>query len=373
MERIKCLYFTEIKNYETLSLKVIENELLPKLAQLGVSVKSFCITHSDIFKKHKNLDFVLSAMDRHIRYPIAANRKLRGDFDIYHILHSINSTMLFAKPNQSKAIVTCHDIHSALPYNKMEFTLRKGGRIRNAFKRIANKAFKKADHIIAVSKNTKRDLVNIMKIPEEKITVVYNGVNHSVFYRRDKKEVRKKLKISSDEKVILNVSSDEPRKNVETILAAVAVLKEKMDMVKFVHIGELSAKSREIIRKNNLTSLVYNTPYVPQKQLVEWYNAADVFVFPSFYEGFGMPVLEAMACGCPVITTNRSSLPEVAGEAAMVTEPADVSGFVKNIEKILAIKKIYNAMRKKSLEQAKKFSWQRCAKETVDVYHCLIT
>jgi len=112
--------------------------------------------------------------------------------------------------------------------------------------------------------------------------------------------------------------------------------------------------------------------FVPDEDLVALYNMATVFVFPSVYEGFGMPVLEAMACGCPVITTCESCLPEVAGEAALYVDGYDALDFVEKIKQVFSSKQLQNQLSKKGLEQVKKFSWKKTAENTIKVYESVV-
>ena len=371
MKRIECIYFTEIKNYETKSLTVIERELFKELEKYNIKIKTFTITHTTIFKNNKNIDFVISALDRHIKYPILARKMFKNNC-IHHILHNINASMLFLKPKDCISIVTCHDIHSALPLKDMEYRLHKGGILRNFFKKISNKAFTRADFIIAVSNNTKKDLMRYLKIPEEKICVIYNGVNHTIFKPREKDMARAKLNLSINISIVLNVSSDEPRKNVETLIEAVHSISKDVPNLQLIHVGTLSDRCKKLINEFKLENTVKNFDSVSEQELAYFYNAADIFVFPSFYEGFGLPPLEAMASGCPVLASNRSSLPEVIGNAGIMVDPKDSKEFARKIEKVLTDDDLRSKMIKKGLEQAATFSWDKCAEETIAVYRELM-
>jgi glycosyltransferase involved in cell wall biosynthesis len=113
---------------------------------------------------------------------------------------------------------------------------------------------------------------------------------------------------------------------------------------------------------------VFFPGYIPREELPLWYNAADIFVYPSLYEGFGLPVLEAMACGTPVVASNTSSLPEVVGESGLLVDPADAEGMAEAMRRVLSDRDLREALRTTGLARAKTFTWRRAAKETVAVY-----
>lgn len=371
MEQLECMYFLEIVNYETKSLTVIEKEFFKELQKHDINTKTFTITHTTKFKHNKHVDFIVSAFDRHIRYPLLALKQFQ-QHRIHHILHNINASMLFLKPKNCLSIVTCHDIHSALPLKEIEYRLHKGGVLRNFFKRISNKAFQRADFIIAVSNNTKKDLMKYLKIPKEKICVIYNGVNHVVFKPREKAGARAELGLSTNTNIILSVSSDEPRKNVETLIEAVHSLSKHTPNLQLFHIGALSNRCKKLINKFKLKKFVKNFENVSEKELAYFYNAADIYVFPSFYEGFGLPPLEAMASGCPVIASNRSSIPEVVGNAGIMIDPNDSKELARRIEEVLADEDLRAKMIKKGLVQASKLTWEKCALEIIKLYQDIL-
>jgi len=140
---------------------------------------------------------------------------------------------------------------------------------------------------------------------------------------------------------------------------------------KLILIGSLGYGSEEILKtveELGLSKHVIFLGYVPDQDLIKFYNTADLFVFPSLYEGFGLPPLEAMACGCPVITSNTSSLPEVVGNAGFTLDPVDYDSFAEAMYQILTSETLKNEMRDKSLERAKMFTWDKTASETWKVY-----
>jgi len=218
----------------------------------------------------------------------------------------------------------------------------------------------KAMRIIAVSQSTKDDLIEHLGIADERISVVYEGIDHSLF-RPVSQRIYK-------HPYILFVGSEQPRKNFTTLLKAFSQLKSKprFKELKLVKVGSAGGRGvdfREqtvgVVESLNLSSEVIFTDFVPEADLPAYYSGAEVFVLPSLYEGFGFPVLEAMACGCPVITSNTSSLPEVVGKAGIMVDPQNTDSLAQAMSQVLTNSELSNNMLRKGLEQAKRFSWER--------------
>jgi glycosyltransferase involved in cell wall biosynthesis len=171
---------------------------------------------------------------------------------------------------------------------------------------------------------------------------------------------------------ILYVGSIEPRKNLLRLLQAYARLRKDLPGWKLVLVGARNAwKSTPIseeMRKLNLAPWVQLTGYIPEEDLPALYNGAGLFAFPSLYEGFGLPVLEAMACGTPVITSNVSSLPEVAGDAALLVDPYNVEEIAAAMVNVLSDQELSEDLHRRGLERSKEFSWERTAQQTLEVY-----
>jgi glycosyltransferase involved in cell wall biosynthesis len=231
------------------------------------------------------------------------------------------------------------------------------------------KGIKKATRIIAVSHSTKRDLVQHLSIPEERIRVVYEGVDHQRF-----RPVARKL---FDFPYILYVGSEHPRKNLVTLLRAFGRLKREARFrdIKLVKVGkaggpeaDFRGQTLQAIRELNLSGDVVFTGYVPERDLPAYYSGALCFVLPSFYEGFGLPVLEAMACGCPVVVSRVSSLPEVGGEAAIYINPNDPEDLAGALRQVATDEGLRRDMSRRGFEQARRFSWKHTAQETLEVY-----
>jgi len=227
-----------------------------------------------------------------------------------------------------------------------------------------------ADAVIAVSECTKRDAIRFYGIPEEKITVIYEGVNPR-FRPASPEAIRAvREKYGLPERFILYVGTIEPRKNLTTLLEAFHYLLGGHDL-RLVIVGKkgwLYEGFFRCLRDLGLEDRLIFTGYVPDEDLPAIYSAADLFVFPSLYEGFGLPVLEAMACGTPVVCSNTSSLPEVAGDAALLVDPTDVRALARVMERVLTDETLRASLRVKGIERARRFSWEDAAQKTLEVY-----
>lgn len=228
---------------------------------------------------------------------------------------------------------------------------------------------KRAHHIIAVSQCTKNDLIRFLGIPEPKITVVYNGIDDSIF--------RPCADGLLQSPCLLYVGSERPRKNLISLLRAFSELKRQFPGLKLVKVGtagRADAYRRSTISQAESLGLsqdIVFTDHVPDSKLPLYYSSASVLVYPSLYEGFGLPPLEAMACGCPVVTSNTSSLPEVVGDAGIMVDPLDVDGMAEAVSRVLRDGHLRQQMVAKGLAQAGRFSWHQAAEETWQVYQKL--
>ncbi len=232
----------------------------------------------------------------------------------------------------------------------------------------------KADVIIAVSHSTKNDIIKYFNIPSEKIHVIYEGVDFLQFRQIHDPAV---LDLIRQEyclpiKYILTVATIEPRKNIEGLLFAYRRLKQILNNPpKLVIVGKKGWKSEKVteaVHQLGLYRDVIFTGYVSDEHLPLIYNNALVFVYPSLYEGFGLPVLEAMACGLPIVTSDTPSLKELAGEVAVMVDPTNYYLLAEKLKEVITSHKMRKQMRERSLRQSQNFSWERCARKTIDLY-----
>jgi glycosyltransferase involved in cell wall biosynthesis len=229
-----------------------------------------------------------------------------------------------------------------------------------------------AERVIAISASTRRDLVALLNVPEHKVDVVPCGVDED-FQPIQNAELLDELRDRRGlpQHMLLFVGTIEPRKNLVTLLRSYALLRDRIQAPPLVIAGPKGWRYEEAfaaVRDLRLEEDVLFPGYVPREELPLWYNAADLFVYPSLYEGFGLPPLEAMACGTPVVTSNVSSLPEVVGEAGLMVEPTDVEGMAEALYQGLTDRSLREELRSRGLQKAATFNWSRVAEETVAVY-----
>lgn len=233
---------------------------------------------------------------------------------------------------------------------------------------------RRADAVICVSEHTRQDAIRIYHMPEAKLHVIHEGV--SARFRadvpsRDLQRVRERYHLP--ENFLLFVGTIEPRKNLVTLFQAFKALREQApDLAEELIIagkhGWLADATYRAVHVNNLTGLVRFVGRVDDNDLPALYRLARVFVFPSLYEGFGLPPLEALACGTPVVASNTSSLPEVLGDAALLVPPLDVGAWVQALRRALTDAALRRTLSQRGLERAAHFTWQRTAEATLRVY-----
>ncbi len=254
------------------------------------------------------------------------------------------------------------------------FTLGKYGSNELDYHRWAmNYAIKHATKIIVPSEFTKKEIIDIYNIPESKITVIYHGIDHERYFvvpDQDKVvNIQKKYKINPP--YLFFVGRLEEKKNTAGLVKAFAIAKKKYQiphtLVLTGNPGYNFEAVRDEILKNNITRRVDMPGYINSEDLVYLLNGADIFMFTTFYEGFGLPVIEAMACGTPVIASNRTSIPEVAGDAALLVDPNNHEQIANAIYKVVSQPEVREKMVDEGFKQIKKFDWEKCAQETLNV------
>jgi len=229
----------------------------------------------------------------------------------------------------------------------------------------------RADRVIAVSQHTAKDVIDFFKIDKKKVRVVYHGVGDH--FRPDVPgesilEVKKYYRISTA-KYILWVGTLEPRKNLPTLIKAYSQLKSIHSEYTLVLGGGPGWQYQDILNLTlSLGNRIQITGYLPQRDLIPLYAGASLFAYPSLYEGFGMPLLEAMASGVPIVASRTSSIPEVVGDAGVLVDPLSISDMGKAIMKLLDDSSLRSSMQEKGIQRAKQFTWERAAQETLQIY-----
>jgi len=283
--------------------------------------------------------------------------------DMLSLFHYTDHAMSLFQRRHS-VVITVHDVaHIRFPdlLNKS----------RQFYKRyILNLSVKKADVIIADSYSTKRDIIEFFKVDEKKIKVIHLGVESR--FRPISNVEGYRIRNNLPTKMILNIGTLEPRKNVVTLIRAFKRLQERgiKDYVLTIagEKGWLYKRIFREIKSSNMTQSIRLLGVVRDEELPLLYNCADLFVYPSLYEGFGLPPLEAMACGVPIITSNTSSLPEVVGNAGIMIDPSDIESLSDEMYRVLKDKELRHRMGRDGLKRSKMFTWEKTVNKVLEAY-----
>lgn len=305
---------------------------------------------------------------RYWKYPQDIKRQ---EVDIFHVIdHSHGHLCYWLKHTGKPVVVTCHDL--------INFIQPENGRTRALIPAISMPVWKfsvrgirEADRIITVSTHTAKDVEQILDIKFQELTVIPNAVE-PIFRPISQTEVddfRKQNGILPETTCILNVGSNHPRKNVLTILKAIEALVKKGVPVHFFKTGEqLTGELKTFIDNHNLNTNITYLGKPDKDTLVKIYNAADILLAPSLYEGFGMTILEAMACGTPAIASNVASLPEVAGDAGILVDPMNIQEIVEAVCRLRNDSELRQRLIDKGFNRAKLFTWEKTAEQVANIY-----
>lgn len=265
-------------------------------------------------------------------------------------------------------VVTIHDIISILFPETIPFASRM------FYSKWMPFSYRKAKQIITISKSTKRDIVRVLGIPEEKITVIPLGFDKKFETKISQTEIaRVKKKYALPDKYLLHIGTLEPRKNLDFLIDVFADVisvkgNEDLGLVITGKKGWYFEGLFEKVKRYSLEDRVVFTGYIDEEDKAAIYQGARIFTFPSLYEGFGLPPLEAMASGVPIISSDTSSMPEVVGDAGILISPYDKQKWVKEISRVNQSEKLINEMKEKNLKQVANFSWDKAAQKTLEVY-----
>jgi glycosyltransferase involved in cell wall biosynthesis len=303
-------------------------------------------------------------------YPLRAHL---DNADVYHITTQTMATLLWFQRFPTPVVVTVLDIIPYLVRHDPELNTFRHP-VDYLFYRLALAGLRRADVLIAISEYTKRTLVETLGLPPERVHVVYPAVDHERFGPMDVLEgFWMKYGLDKKARYILYVGSDDPRKNLRTLVRAFALIKQQVGNVKLLKVGaphfvRERQRLRALVCELRLQQDVLFFDYVPDEDLPLFYNVADVFVLPSLYEGFGLPALEAMACGTPVVVANSASLPEVVGDAGCVVSLSNAEALARQLQKVLLESVYHSRLSQASEERARTFDLAQQAKETASVY-----
>lgn len=278
------------------------------------------------------------------------NEIAKGNFDVYHQTHFDPFSLRYL--GDKPMVTTFHDINFS--------TLNPNPTVENWQKISLNRA----DKIIAISKNTKKDLIRLFSIPENKISVIYHGIDRINFAEN--------YPAIFDFPYILYVGSRSNHKNFDRLCDALPLIFKKWPDLKLVCTWKsFTQDEKKMFNLKHLSNHIIHVS-ANEHQMRQLYQNAELFVFPSLYEGFGMPILEAMASGCPIAISNSSCFPEIADDAALYFDPYKPEAIADSISRILDSSELRDSLITKGYERVKNFSWEKCAQQHIEVYKSLL-
>ena len=310
-------------------------------------------------------DRYLNILWYRLRFPLYANY-FTGAIDLYHGLDFVLPPL----HGNVRKIVTVHDLafieHPETAVPSLAAYLNK----------VVPHAVAHADHVTAVSQATKQALMKHYNTPEEKITVIPCGVGPAFQRVTDTTLLEEtRSKFSLHHPLILSVGTLEPRKNHLGLIKAFHTVVQRGNTQAILAIaggkGWLYEETQQAVKDLQLENRVRFLGRVSDQELITLYSLADIFAFPSFFEGFGIPPLEAMACGAPVITSNASSLPEVAGDAALLIDPHNTEAIAEALERLLDDEDLRKELQQKGYQQATTYTWTNSARKLLELYEHL--
>lgn len=320
----------------------------------------------------KSLSGVQKYYERYWRYP---NRLRQVRADIFHIIdHSDGYISGWLHRDQKPNVVTCHDLINLIQPETFKGRARLPWLSMTLWKQ-AVESMRQADHVITVSAHTKRDTIEQLAIMPQSITVVPNAVGSQfvVLSPEHRQNVRQKHAPESEAFCLLNIGSNNARKNISAILLAVECLRDKGVPVRFWKAGaDFTNEQKQFIRDHNLQNETSYLGKLSETELIELYNAADCLMAPSLYEGFGLTILEAMACGTPVITANINAMPEVAGDAALLVDPTNIRDIARAVQKLYTQPELAKVLARRGLERVQNFTWESTAEQVAQVYEQIL-
>lgn len=341
--------------------------------KVGVSVYTFELLRYFAKKAKKDCQFIvflknkprndLPTPSRFFKYKVIKGRLLWSQVFLPIRLFLNREIDLFFSPAHysprfcpTPAVVTIHDL--SYFYYPNEFLKKDLYQLTNW----TGYSVKKAAKIIAVSKTTKKDLIKFYNLADEKIKVIYNGFK----INKNNQPIKPPIKIKKP--YLLFVGTIQPRKNLKTLIKAFYFLLKEKPQYSLIIAGKKGWLYKKIfaqVKKLNLKNKVNFTGYLTDNQLAYLYKNAVLFILPSLYEGFGLPLLEAMRFGCPVIASSVSSLPEIGGDACLYFNPTSSEDLKNKMVQLLDNQNLRKKLIKKGIERIKLFSWEKCGKETL--------
>lgn len=294
-----------------------------------------------------------------------------GKLDIFHTLGIATSEphVYIAPQRYGKRIVTLHDVIPLRFPQAFEGVLN-----LKKYREALIYVISKADTVICNSECTKKDIIELCAAAQKKVCVVYHGVGEDFYRVTDEKKISEVLaKYRIKRNYIINVSRLDYNKNTTTLIKAFSLFKKDHD-VRLVIVGKPGDRQEEVFKtvdKLGLTDNVIYTGYIPGEDLVVLLSAAELFIYPTLYEGFGLPNLEALKCGVPVISSDIAAVREVAADAALLVDPHDPQELSGAMCKVISDRSLRDSLIAKGRERVKLFTWEKTAEKTLEVYRSI--
>jgi hypothetical protein len=353
----------EIRGFSRYTIELIR--ALKKISKGSVIFYSFSTEHiNPIFQETLNLNEVVFPAKREVlweQYELPKQIK-EHKIELFHATANRGLPLW----RVCKYILTRHDIIENLPRFSVSSSCKSA--LRRMYADFAS--MHSADKIIAVSKHSKKDICNYLKIAREKVDVTYEAANERFLIKAFPDEinsVRNKYNLPSD--YLLYLGGFDKKKNIPALVEGYRLVRDKLPPL--VLAGEKKWDfpiAQQMVQKSSLLGRIIFPGKIDDKDLPALYQGALAFIYPSLYEGFGLQLVEAMASGIPVLASNRTSLPEVLNGAGLLFDPEDPENIAKQIKTIVTNRVLYEELCQKSKERAKFFSWEKTAKETLKVY-----
>jgi glycosyltransferase involved in cell wall biosynthesis len=309
-----------------------------------------------------NLPCWLREILREVRFKYIENRLQKvarnRTFDVYHE----TGAFPLIENSELPTVMTIYDL-SMVKFKHCH----PADRVR-LFERHFYKRAEAVDHFITISEFVRQEIIETFHFPPEKVTAIPLGVDNAFTEKSEADVSRYKEEKNLPDRYILTVGTHEPRKNIATLIRAMMHTKEKYTLVSIGWSGWLNSEFHQEVRRLNMEERILFLGHVPDDEVALLYSGASLMVYPSLYEGFGLPILEAMACGCPVICSNTSSMPEVAGNAAILVSPKDETGLAEAIDTVMQDREYSKQLIESGHKRAGEFSWDYTAQKTVSIF-----
>lgn len=360
------------ENYRGAGINWYIHNLLCYLPDAGPELRYTAYLHEPRFAPRQGLEIVRPRWSTTAPLKRIAWEQLAAPFALQRDQVDLLHAMAFVSP----LISPCPTVITVLDLGFLHYpeAFKRGKRAYLQW--MTYLSVKRARRVIAISENTRRDIIARYGVPPERVKTVYCGVDQRFQPLPGKEIAAFRRRKGLPERLILFLGTIEPRKNVASLIAAYARLLERAP-AKTADLALVIAGAKgwfyddilAQIEALGLAQRVLMPGYVRETEKPMWYNAATCFCYPSLYEGFGLPPLEAMACGIPVVTSDRSSLPEVVGDAAQMVSPLDIEALTAALHRLIADPSLCAEYAQRGRTQAKRFSWEQAARETVQTYH----